>query len=438
METIINIVDAICGAGKTSWAIQRLNEVKNIGFGTDERTDKKYIYVTPYLDEVARLRNDTKADFYEPDPQKGKGSKLKHLKMMVELGLNIITTHEIFKRLDEETLNHIEAEGYTLIMDEAAQVIESINDISDEDIEYLLRFKSIEIGDLGKVKWIDEEYGKRENSRYRDIKIMADNGTLYIQNDQAFYWTMNVRAFEVFDEVYILTYLFDAQMQKYYYDMFDVKYKKHSVLNNQGRYELVKYNPLLERREELYNLLAIYEGKLNYNFDHREDDANSKELKKIRNNQLSGTWLEDRASEDEIKKLNKNLLNFFLNHCDVPVNRLYWTTLSRIAPAFANKKCKYNRKGDRIKDNFLPFNARATNTYADRTAMAFVYNRFMNPNDKKFFTSRGVEVNEDLLAVSDLIQFLFRGCIRNGERMNCYIPSYRMRELLRKWANYEI
>lgn len=62
----------------------------------------------------------------------------------------------------------------------------------------------------------------------------------------------------------------------------------------------------------------------------------------------------------------------------------------------------------------------------------------MNPNDKQFFTTRNVSVDEDLLAVSDLIQFMFRGCIRKGKRMNCYIPSERMRSLLKDWAEYKI
>ncbi|MEM5664351.1 hypothetical protein AAHB94_13190 [Bacillus toyonensis] len=67
--------------------------------------------------------------------------------------------------------------------------------------------------------------------------------------------------------------------------------------------------------------------------------------------------------------------------------------------------------------------------------MVYMYNRFMNPNDKQFFTTRSVNVDEDLLAVSDLIQFIFRGCIRKGQPMNCYIPSERMRKLLSNWAD---
>lgn len=39
---------------------------------------------------------------------------------------------------------------------------------------------------------------------------------------------------------------------------------------------------------------------------------------------------------------------------------------------------------------------------------------------------------------TDLIQFIFRGCIRKGQSMHCYIPSERMRSLLKDWADYKI
>src|SRR5699024_4565654 len=119
-----------------------------------------------------------------------------------------------------------------------------------------------------------------------------------------------------------------------------------------------------------------------------------------------------------------------------PNKKLFWTTTKSAAENIKNKKTTYNKNNDRAKDNFLPLNARATNEYRNRTAVAYVYNRFMNPMEKSFFYSRGISVNEDMLAQSDLIQFLFRGCIRNNEVMNCYIPSKRMRELLYDWLEY--
>ena len=62
----------------------------------------------------------------------------------------------------------------------------------------------------------------------------------------------------------------------------------------------------------------------------------------------------------------------------------------------------------------------------------------MHPIEKAFFEDNNVVVNEDLLALSDLIQWIFRGSIRNDTPMKIYIPAVRMRDLLYKFLNYEI
>ena len=41
------IVDAVCGAGKTTAVINMINE-------SDE--EQKYLYITPFLDEVKRIK----------------------------------------------------------------------------------------------------------------------------------------------------------------------------------------------------------------------------------------------------------------------------------------------------------------------------------------------------------------------------------------------
>ena len=43
----IKVVDAMCGQGKTSWSIQYMNPNK----------DKRFIFVTPFLNEVARIQD---------------------------------------------------------------------------------------------------------------------------------------------------------------------------------------------------------------------------------------------------------------------------------------------------------------------------------------------------------------------------------------------
>lgn len=441
--TEITVIDAICGAGKTSYAIQMMNEsyqqgLETVeGFGEDSYIDKsdKFIYVTPFLDEVKRVKRETNIDIITP---MNRPTKRHHVDALVKLGHNIAMTHELFARLSVSTLSEIESQGYTLIMDEVANVLQQVN-ISKKDIDLLVSSNFIEIEEDSKVKWIDKDYdstdydGQKFN-RFNDIKILAEKNNLYMQNGAAMFWVMDVQSFSSFDEVYILTYLFDGQIQKYYYDIHDLDYEKKSVTKQNGRYVLKEYNVDKEPRNEIGELLSVYEdyesktgrkSKLNSNYDNDIDKWT-----------LSSSWFE-KASNEQINQLNKNLYSFFKNRCSTPNNQLFWTAKKSIAPKLVNGKTKINKNDDRTKDNFLPLNARATNEYRDRTAMAYVYNRFMNPMEKSFFYNRGVSVNEDMLAQSDLIQFLFRGCIRNNEVMNCYIPSKRMRELLYDWLEYK-
>lgn len=53
---IVNVVDAPCGYGKTSWTIQYMNEAN-----TDTH---KFVYVTPFLEEIDRVKNSVKIDSF--------------------------------------------------------------------------------------------------------------------------------------------------------------------------------------------------------------------------------------------------------------------------------------------------------------------------------------------------------------------------------------
>jgi hypothetical protein len=62
--------------------------------------------------------------------------------------------------------------------------------------------------------------------------------------------------------------------------------------------------------------------------------------------------------------------------------------------------------------------------------MVYIGNRYLNPAICNFFKDNGVEIDQDYWALSELIQWIWRGCIRNDEKMNLYVPGIRMRTLL--------
>ena len=140
----INIVDAICGSGKTSAAINMIN-------ASDE--EQRFLYITPYLDEVSRIiESCPKKHFRQPEAY---GTKTNGIKFLLEKGFNIVSTHALFKNFDTEIIKLVRAMNYILVMDEVAEVVEAL-DISKSDLQIVLG--KTELQDNGLLKWTDKEY----------------------------------------------------------------------------------------------------------------------------------------------------------------------------------------------------------------------------------------------------------------------------------------
>ena len=110
-----------------------------------------------------------------------------------------------------------------------------------------------------------------------------------------------------------------------------------------------------------------------------------------------------------------------------PANSRLWTV-------FAD--CKEEVGGSRYSKSFLACNTRATNEYKDRTVLAYLVNRYRNPFFVRYFRYYGVETNNDIFALSEMLQWLWRSALRDGKHIILYIPSKRMRDLLKAWLDF--
>ena len=403
----VTVVDSIMGSGKTSWAIEYMNKT----FGENAR---RIIYVTPYIDEIKRVKQNTNKNFKEPDKKKGKGSKLNHFKKLLEAGENIITTHALFGLFDEDVMILLKNYNYILILDEVFNVIDDIS-MGKDDVK-ILKEHYIEVEPNGKVNWI---YEGVYDGRYKDIKNLAENETLYTYGEGNFYyWCFPAKIFDLFYKTYILTYQFEYQIQRYYYDLFNVEYEYKSVAKIEGKYTLVDYAKDLEAIAHLKSLITIYEGKMNTNYFGKKSKYN---------NELSSSWLKN-ASDVQFNQLKKNLENFFRKVCKAKQNEILWSCY---------KKFVSNLKGKGYTKAWLEYNARATNNYKDRTALAYVCNVYMNPNEVQFFSSYDIQIDQDGLALSTMLQWIWRSAIRDDKSIQIYIPSQRMRELLKQYLDGE-
>lgn len=400
--TEITVIDSVMGSGKTEWAIRNMSDANPL---------ENFIYITPFLSEVERVKKSvTGRQFVEPTIYNGT-SKMEDLKRLIASNRDIVSTHALFARADEEVIELLEQSGYTLILDEVMDVVDSVP-IKNADIKRLQSNGDIELDEVSKrVNWTGDP---DDNSRYRDIRELAQAGNLYIFRGSFMVWAFPPSVFRAFPKAIVLTYLFKCQMQRYYFDMFGFKYDYKGVEKVGDDYKLYEYDVKKERRQELYALIDVYEGKLN--------DVGE------------GKWALSQAKlkkydTDMLGRINKNAANFFRHYANAKKADAYLSTLKEVESLLTPKG---------FKTSVIAHNVRATNEYADRWAVAYLINRFMNKDKMSFFQNSGISVDEDLYAISELVQWLWRSRIRNGEPIKAYIPSERMRTLLKSWANYEI
>lgn len=395
MNDII-IVDARMGRGKSSAAIHYMNR---------HRDTKRFLYITPYLDEVCRICDS--CDFDQPDSDHM--SKSADLKLRLRKGRNIAATHSLFYLMDDEAVHLIHNQGYTLIIDESIQVVERLN-TTRKDFELIITQLS-EVDEDGIVHWKDPDY----DGRFSDYKGMASTGSL-LQRDSALLNILNPNLLRAFDEVFMLTYLFDGQYQKAYLEFYNLPYKIVGVQHDgNGFYFSDKPDspPPLD-----------YSKLINVVSDRKMNAVGGSTYA------LSKAWYDRRGYDnEEIRTLRNNMRRFFRNIPGGNNETRLWTCFKGDVGKLVD-----SRTG-RYRNNFLQSNARATNEYRRCTDIAYMVNRFADPNITKFFVSKDVAIDVQAYALSEMLQWVWRSAIRDDKPINLYIPSKRMRELLIDWIS---
>lgn len=392
----VNIVDAIMGAGKTTAMINYINNLdRNV----------KILYITPFLTEVERIiASCPDKHFYQPKDNV-KNSKLEGIKYLFRHGKNVVSTHALFHYFDQETVDLAYNNNYILIMDEVADVVDDL-DITQKDLDVILE-KFADINDKHLLKWKDSDY----IGKYEDYKRLADIDCIGVYNKTATVWLFPISTFRAFRKIYILTYLFQAQTQKYYYDYFGIKYNYLYVKGNSPDTYQLTDEPQAYQYKNYKKLIHILD---NQRINQIGDLDGS----------LSKSWYNRNSNNGLLVILKNNCINFFTHITHTKSQYNIWTTF---------KKFQNDVSGKGYSKGFLPSNIRATNNYRDRISVAYLINKFFNPIIKNFFIENDVQVDEDAFAVSEMLQWIWRSAIRDNKEITLYIPSLRMRNLLIKW-----
>ena len=404
------------GSGKTSWSIQH---IKRNPFDN-------FLYITPFLNEAERIIHYTDRDFKQP-MYKG-GTKLQNLNELLACQYDIASTHELFKKLTDESKEFIKEGHYTLILDEVLNAIDPYDDIKKDDMKLLQDSGCITIDQDGFIIWNQEKADY--DTQYNRIKILAENKSLLYVNQKLLLWRYPPEIFTLFDKVYILTYLFDASVLKNYFELYGIQYEKKSIVKENDMYVLSDF--YIPNTKKYFDLINIFEGNLNTNIEQKQ-------------NGLSSTWfkVQNRTNSKAIQQIKRNLNNYFRNILNAKSETIMWTTFKDYQMKLRGKGYSKEFKTEQLKEidnayGFLACNARATNKYSNCYNLAYCVNIYLHPAISQFFRQKGISVNEDLYGLSEMIQWIWRSRIRKGEKINIYVPSVRMRTLLKSWLNMSL
>lgn len=399
---VIEVLNSLPGTGKTEAAINYINS----------SGDEKIVFITPFIDECKRiLKKCPNKGFYSPTDSGS--TKRESFNQLVQDGVSIVATQALFKKFDRNTASLLKDKGYTLIFDEVMEVVKVDSHFEENDFDLYQKLGLIKVKGR-KIEWTGGDVSGTSLEPLYDLIKSGDSGNVELIDNNALGWVFPIDVFKSFAKVIVLTYMFEFQPLRYYFDVNNLEYSYIGVIRDDTRGYVFTEKPAdSDIGKDLINKVHIYDKTMN--------DVGRKTYA------LSASWYgkPNRGTHNaESKRLISHIGSYLKTNQKAPAEKSMWTV-------YKDKKNRYAPSG--YTTSFVPCNCRASNEYINRNTLAYAVNIFMNPYVKTYFEERGCKVNEDGYALSEMIQWVWRSSIRRGGDIWIYIPSIRMRTLMIKW-----
>lgn len=401
------------GSGKSTWMINYINMFP----------DQQYLIVVPYLSEIDRY-NKALHKIRIFNPQHRHKTKLEDFKSLVANGYNIVTTHSLIRNIDNECLEYLKVQNYTLVLDESLNVLDKYP-IDPSDLKIIINNQYITVGEDDIVEWNNNnpdalEYNGdwiknlRRHIEKKSIIAYRDSDNQITQ----LFWRYPPEFFKTFQEAFILTYLWKGSIQEAFFKLYNIEYDHLSLSGNELR-QYALSEDLISRKKYRPLINILDEQKLN---------LIGTKIRKGKN-PLSNSWYESNKNSTYIKILKNHLYNFFHNKMKSSMKDNMWTCFKDYQGKLKGK----GYTGSSKNPCFVPFNTKGCNDFSHKKYLAFMINIYIDPNIINFFSKHGINISQENYATSVLVQWIWRSQIRDNKPINLYIPSERMRKLLEKF-----
>ena len=423
----VEILDGIMGSGKSTSICKWMDDLHQTN------NQERFFYISPLLSEVqedgGRIHKQCMHVKFVSPESKGRSSKSEHLLDLLRDGVNIACTHNLYLNMDERHFTLMKDLGYTLIIDEEIGMIGGYNKYSQSDCDFLIEQGCVTKQESdGMLVWIKEsESFKNKDHKYYDFKRHVENGLIYAckANNSMMVTQLPVKLLEVSKRVIILTYLFEG-----------------NVLSSFLKLKGIEYSPFNEveldhiDKDTIKSLITLHKPR------------NHNQWKFIEGLPLTYTWYSGRTFKAEKRITNKDVegITKYIKSVKTTAKAdwndvLYTFPKCRSLLDQDSRMSKINPEDLKrveileTKKTWLASNTRATNDLAHKWCLIHCYNRYPTQSVMVYLRDYGVEINNDVFALSEMLQWTWRSRIRCGENIYLSVVSPRMRFLFLNWLH---
>lgn len=400
MTKQIEVIDALPGSGKTFSILRYISEHKEV----------PWLYITPMLseleDRIPKMSDKLDLEFQIPEklPSVSKASQV--LEFLKD-GKHIACTHELTMHFSPEHIKEITRQGYTVVCDEELNLIEAFK-LDKGDLEFLHNHNllSKDINNFGKMEFLDKEMSY--DAKYGQVKKLCDRGCLYgaVDNDSMLVTYLSPDLILAANRFILLTYNFGGSIMNAFLSLHKIT---HSYI------EIPLWRSNIKNKQELQDLFEIV-----------EPPSVKKFIEKQTMYSLSAGWWDRQVTDSNVNHEKvKKLLASLPKTNKVSSSKVFFTI-----PVNALQKVKSTNASA---SNMLSFNIRATNDYCTKTYAIHALNVFSNVTVSSYLKGYGFVFDEDAYALNTMLQWLFRGCVRERQKMKVTILSKRMSILFKEW-----
>jgi len=383
-----------------------------------ENQDKRWLFVSPYLSEAGDGRTKGRVQLELPElnfkSPSAAPNKTESFKRLASAGHNIAITHSLFHSFSVEIAELLEQNEYHLVVDETLDLISIYDDIEKQDVVCLIKANMIIRQPTGLLSWNHTEYPNYEG-RDTAIKDMCDTQALWLHGENVLIQRVPPSIIKACKSCTILTYMFEGSLMKSWFELNDLEYSYFypDTLKSEAEIKAII-------KEKLHIIKPTkYVNDLQFN-DQGLPTPNT----------FSANWYKLTATEDIFKRMKASMVSQLQE--TMGKGKTFWTTFKKYKSKLEGKGYTRAVKGV---EPFVPKNMRASNEYAEFVNCLYTVNVYPDMTLVQHLSQFGITVDKEAYALSEMIQFMFRGSIRKHNDMYILVLSNRMRGLLENYLS---